>query len=389
MTGPSASYMPSLDSLRGVAALLVAAMHLSWFFSATLDLHFGFLAVELFFVISGVVIARSYEAALVESKDIGRFFIRRMARLYPLHLLTLLMMLGLDVLFAGILKTGHIVYTDQALYTFSLNLLMLQCVGLWKGDQIWNFPSWSISVELAVNLIWALLLVRGLYSISMRWLIVYGCALVLVTQKGLSLYGGFYENSFGVLNNGILRGMAGFTLGTLVWHYREYLGAWTRENPGLRAAAELALIGSFVGLASLYGSALYLGMDYVFMLVLFPLAVAFTMIPGTYWQKTLDLAPLRFLGQLSYSVYLLHMPVSVVFGVVWVFGLGLREPSSIKGLSYLAVLIMTSAVVYHWFELPARRWIVQRFDKRPEPELKSAQSAAQPAGLERNAVPAT
>src|ERR1700722_12878203 len=78
-------FFSGLDGLRGVAALFVAMRHISFFHN--LGVHGGYLAVDLFFVLSGFVIANAYEARLAGGPSAPRFLVLRYVRLWPVYAL--------------------------------------------------------------------------------------------------------------------------------------------------------------------------------------------------------------------------------------------------------------------------------------------------------------
>mgnify|MGYP001763917224 FL=1 len=138
----------SVEGLRGLLALSVCLGHfglVTLFERVGLQLNFHY-AVDLFFVISGLVLARSnYFAAPSISTPL--FLLKRMARLYPLHLITLLMMLGLNVFRGNSLNPQSLIE----------NVFLIHNIGLSTFNNTFNFPSWSISVEICCTLIGFLL----------------------------------------------------------------------------------------------------------------------------------------------------------------------------------------------------------------------------------------
>lgn len=116
----------------------------------------GFLAVQLFWVISGFVIAKAYTN--IEWVP-NRFFRNRFARLYPLHFLTLILVTILQTIF-GNLQGEFAICKYQDTYHFLLNLLFIPAVGFEKGCSF-NAPIWSVSVEITSYLAFACLLTFG------------------------------------------------------------------------------------------------------------------------------------------------------------------------------------------------------------------------------------
>lgn len=116
----------------------------------------GFLAVQLFWVISGFVIAKAYTNTNWNPR---RFLQNRFARLYPLHFLTLLSVAILQIVIRNS-QGSFAICRYQDLYHFILNLLFIPAVGLENGCS-YNAPIWSVSVELISYLAFASLLTFG------------------------------------------------------------------------------------------------------------------------------------------------------------------------------------------------------------------------------------
>ena len=184
----------SIEGLRGVAALLVALFHVyvygKWggFPARWGPLQHAWLFVDLFFVISGYVMAAAYGERLQTPFAVAAYMVRRFFRLYPLHLVTtfsvILAALAVQTAKWLLARQGVVLGGEQPfavaffdLRYFGLDLLLLQGVGIMRME-IHNFPSWSISVEFWMYLIFALtmMLVRS------RWLrIVLSVAVVALS----------------------------------------------------------------------------------------------------------------------------------------------------------------------------------------------------------------
>jgi peptidoglycan/LPS O-acetylase OafA/YrhL len=106
--------------------------------------HFN-LFVDLFFVVSGFVIARQYFGRVNDAGSIGRFLWRRLARIYPLHLATLAFYLAL----AGALHFGAARTDNPARYPLSDLPAQFLLLHAFVGERLtFNFPSWSLSAEM-------------------------------------------------------------------------------------------------------------------------------------------------------------------------------------------------------------------------------------------------
>ena len=137
-----------LEGLRGILALSVCFGHygieqITYRFGVSFNFHF---AVDIFFMISGFVMAYSNYYAK-QKPSFVRFTIKRFARLYPLHLLTLLCML--------ILVQGHA--PPLRLDIFGQHILLIHNLAPYTVNDAFNFPSWSISVEFYCALLFFML----------------------------------------------------------------------------------------------------------------------------------------------------------------------------------------------------------------------------------------
>ena len=144
----------ALDSWRGICALSVVLFHLNAGTHLHALLNNGYVAVDFFFVLSGFVIGSAYHDRIRDGADLARFSLRRVGRLYPLHLAVLLVYLALE--------TGRLALHNPAAFTgerswpaFFADLFLLQ--GFNAYDLSWNMPAWSISIELWTNLAFAVL----------------------------------------------------------------------------------------------------------------------------------------------------------------------------------------------------------------------------------------
>ncbi|TKD50485.1 acyltransferase family protein [Sphingomonas baiyangensis] len=153
----------ALDSWRGIAALTVAFGHLKTSgFLSTLPVASGsYRFVDFFFVLSGFVIAHSSGVRIASKRgEIWPFFIRRIARLWPLHLFVLGLFAAYRVLLAIAkilgLRAGSAAFEGEfALAWLPANLTMTQAWGF-LPMATWNEPAWSISAEFAAYITFAL-----------------------------------------------------------------------------------------------------------------------------------------------------------------------------------------------------------------------------------------
>jgi len=188
-----AGQLPSLTSLRGVAALWVVLFHYSVVYFPSLNssgysslVGKGYLAVDMFFMLSGFVMTHVYHQAFLQSigDNYRGFLVARIARLYPLHVLVLTLFVvvaltarGVDCAVTGVFN-GIPLTGPRSFTAFIANLFMLQ--GLNAGQLSWNYPAWSISVEFIAYLLFP-------FALPSIWRAPAGIKLALTTLPGARL----------------------------------------------------------------------------------------------------------------------------------------------------------------------------------------------------------
>lgn len=282
----------ALDALRGLAALWVVYFHVYG--------GLGYLAVDFFLVLSGFILAHRYLYGNKPASPL-EFINHRIARLYPLHLYTLLVFVLVHWLIYWTMPS----FPDGALFTFVQHLTMTHNIGLSPQGLTWNFPSWSVSVEFWVNILFIFLITRQTRSGVLFLLGTLGILILFMQHGQLNTQS---ENYFGFLNSGLLRGMASFLLGILSYRvYLFYRNDWRVEKYAvwLEAVCVLAVLGI---LWSRTGASM--GMD-----VFVPYLALLTVAVFAFEQGWLSrgLRKLAYLGEISYSVYLNHLVVLMVF----------------------------------------------------------------------------
>jgi peptidoglycan/LPS O-acetylase OafA/YrhL len=327
----------TLDFLRFVAALGVVALHYGEPLATRLGGdpgRLGFLAlwVDVFFVISGFVISHVYAGRMRTVSAYGTFLRRRLARLAPLHWATLgfYVALGLAMLAVGVKSQSPGTFAWD---TLPQQVLFLHAFGT-TNVASFNFPSWSISAEMAMYVLLPVFLrLRGWI-----WLLAIAApALLWIFDPAWSAR--TYEL-------GVLRAFAGFAFGMALYRVRDRLALIPIPFPLL-----LASIGAFILLGATGAPTRWLG-PLAFLIA--ALAVATDMKGSPAVVKRVG--PL---GQLTYSLYMLHMPVrTLLIAYVGEHALHLGGAAYV-GWILLAVLALfgLSYASWRWFEKPARRWI--------------------------------
>jgi len=135
----------ALDCLRGIAAIAVGVFHFSPIWA-------GYLAVDFFLILSGFILSHRYLYSGTPTSPVD-FISHRLARLYHLHIFTLVTFIAAYLLENGVLPA----YVDGTFFTFLQQLTLTHNIGLNPSDITYNYPSWSISVEFWVNILFIFL----------------------------------------------------------------------------------------------------------------------------------------------------------------------------------------------------------------------------------------
>jgi peptidoglycan/LPS O-acetylase OafA/YrhL len=351
--------IPSLTGLRGVAALWVMMFHGAQF-SATLDdkdryiseliAGGGYLGVDVFFVLSGFILAHHYAASVRDwsFRRYGEFLMRRLARIYPVHIAALIL-LGALALLQVVLDIPRIYTQDLSAYGL---LRSLSLTNAWSIPALstWNVASWSVSAEWAAYLAFPMVV---LVSIRLRSSAAVAAICLLLTALALSIR--LSEHSSG-LAFGLHRIAAEFTGGVLLY------SVWKQATPlGHRIARKL----SFTAVAVLIVSANLMDAHFGTRSVMAFLPIlAFLVVYGFAIDRTALSAPsMQYLGKLSYSIYLVHQTF-MYFARDVVSSLDRAHQPLAVMLGVLIAIILTilcAAWLFHSIEEPARRLILRHF----------------------------
>lgn len=320
-----------LTSLRFAFALLVFGSHLSnsqgsWVYTAFLEN--GFAGVGFFFMLSGFVLHWS-----CREQAMGQFYRNRIARIYPTHLLTLLLFL-LPALLKGSPPGEAPALLSNALL---LHAFVPDEAFFFSGNPV----SWSISVEFFFYALFPLLLMgKGRLRRVLLLLIVLAMiagAFLLPQEQQHALY---YISPLMRLPEFII----GMELSAL-FQRKQKIQDTTRQYSGWQWLALAAFIISYA-LANYIPLLYRYGMYY--WLPVGCLIYAFAL-PG-FWHRLLSQRWLRWLGEISFAFYMIHL---LVIRVVMKLGLS----TFVESLLALALSIAAAAAIRHFYEQPLNRLI--------------------------------
>lgn len=354
-----------LDGLRGIAALAVVIFHYHHFFLTDADARsaipgsdrfpFGFLrplydhgnlAVELFWIISGFVFAHVYFNRKTSLPDFAR---ARFARLYPLHLATLLFVAGLQAV--SLQTVGHWqVYGNNDLHHFLLQLVFASNSVTLSHGLSFNGPIWSVSLEMASYGIFFLSLPLLLRLATLR-----RAGLALLFCVTFFLAHEFWPSGQTIITRGVSLCAAFFFGGVALYAFAD---ARPRHY-----ARELTVVLIAIGAASFLWAAP--GADTVRLFAACALAILAAACLDQ--QNAIrPIAAITFLGAISYSLYLVHVPIQMIILLADdIFFGGTRGFASQYWVlpTYLATVIGASALSYRYFELPLNKALRQKLTR--------------------------
>jgi peptidoglycan/LPS O-acetylase OafA/YrhL len=340
----------ALDAYRFLAAAAVVVGHFDDGFRLGLDrlsplaVRFG-LFVDFFFILSGFVIALNYQGRITSAASYGDFIWRRLARLWPLHMVVL-------AFFGSLGLFGHLVnYQFNYPEAFRLSGLPWNVVLMHAWGPVWhmsyNVASWSISAELFVYLLFPLFAwqARRLpLPVNLGLVVLFVAVMALLRhQAGLLPW---YQATYDL---GMLRAVPSFLLGVLIHRHIQNSPAtspagWQFSWPVAHGIFIAALLAMHLNLPAELVIAL-------FGLFVFAAARAEQAVPDTILTRPL----FNRLGQASYGLYMVHMPLMTCGIFIIRRTTGYDGGWGIVFAAGTFVLSLALALaLYRWLEHPAR-----------------------------------
>ena len=351
----------TIDGLRGVAALLVVCRHIVPLHGGKLNFQSSYLAVELFFLFSGFVIAHAYDRRFEAGLRFREFVRVRLIRLYPIYFL------GFAIAVLTVPLARLMGLRTWPLYPAVIlpNLLMLPTPIRFAGGLLFPFnnPSWTLFFELLGNFVYALVIKHLTNGRLTLILIVTAAWLALTAFLFGSLDVGYNARHF---VGGFARVFFSFFAWAAVYRLQLARPCPLKISPWVLLAAACGLL--VVKLPRGLDRELY---DSVCALVVFPAFayMATAVEPGKVGQKVFTLG-----GGASYALYLIHAPLGGVLNQFFtVFG---RPKGSIAlGVAFIVAVSIISVLVEIYYDRPVRRWLNGLTAGRPREAGPKAVSA--------------
>jgi len=332
MKSAAKPHFPVLSGLRGVAALYVALGHIGPMFGGWIKLPMAHAGLDLFFLLSGVVIESSYSDRLRDGRMSFYDFVKvRMIRIYPVYILgTLIMMMVMLRIGASspLFHTPHtLAYVEHPAIAVPAAILM---VPLFKYADVFPFdpPAWSLFFELMANFA---------YAACIRQLPTKRLIIIVVLCFFASAFGRTYLSWVALQSTRV-----GFSFGLGLILFRLYRRESNRHLPPGFQWALLVVAAFLLNLQSEREATLVVAVG-------FPIII-YAALHGKTGNSVFE-----FLGNVSYPLYLLHVPV--LFLIVCVFHIYILA----IGVIYIPFMIVLSWWIYKYFDTPSRRFLRARF----------------------------
>jgi peptidoglycan/LPS O-acetylase OafA/YrhL len=370
----------SLQGTRGICALVVAIAHFDAIILTDLKIFLRpALAVDFFFVLSGFILYYRYESELKNGAiSFLNYSLKRLARLVPLHIFTLFILISSYAIYTILLNyssAGEFSlsgfpaiddgrrYGQGELYSFVTDVFLLSGIGFHSVDATWNYPSWSVSSELFVGLAFGVI-----FTFRRAWLITISGLFILFCYIALWNYPGHLQSHsqshFFFLDIGLLRTIGGFAAGVCVAMHRKHF-----ERSGvLLSKFDLSIFSAIVlSYFILFGRDNYI--DFIAIPAIAVLIGSLSARSGSV-SKFLSSMPLKRLGDISFSVYLIHVTVIGLFQFVLTDGerpvTNYISPAQQLWLLslYIPAVLVAATLCFKYIEKPSRGFLYNLIDKR-------------------------
>ncbi len=370
-TKPAPEYFGALDGFRGALALLIAVYHTIWLthINTSAFLNNGQVLVDLFFVFSGFLMFLLYNGKLGTARQGFDFIKRRVARIYPLHFVMLIIFVSFQAMRVvshkiglSVVEPGEIMpFTQSApetLASFLANLTLTQSMGLFDS-LTYNPPAWTVSVEFYTYFVF--LAMMAFFPPRKR--IHFAIIAVMIATLYFRLSQLKPDMDFHY-DYGFWRCLAGFYCGILAaWIYRGLKPHLARiKSPSAFHALEIAtLVVLYIFIVTFTGRLQFL---------FGPIAILFVLtfaIGRGVISSIMTTKPLLYLGKISYSIYLVHVLISIGFTVFAERILpGIAGPDwnangyggDLLLVPYLCLVIFVSHYTYKYVERPGQKAIL-------------------------------
>lgn len=334
----------TIDGLRGIAALLVVCRHIVPLHGGRLDFQSSYLAVELFFLFSGFVIAHAYDKRFEAGLGFWAFAKVRYIRLWPLYILGFAIAV-LTVPVAGLFGIRTWPLLPEVIIP---GIFILPIWVQFAGGQLYPFnnPSWTLFFELVANFA---------YALTFKWLNNRRLAVVILISAALLIWTALWFESLDVGYNrahfvgGFGRVFFSFFAGVGIYRFQTLRPCPIRISPWILMAVVVCLL--IARIPEGLDRELY---DIGCALIVFP---AFAYLATAVEPKSPRVQKAFMLGgAVSYGLYLIHAPLGGVLNQFFTV-YGRPTPSIPLALTFIAGASLIAWLAEKYYDQPVRRWL--------------------------------
>lgn len=343
----------TLDGMRGFAALAVAVLHYG---TDIADKHQlfrnGTMTVDLFFVLSGFVIAHAYEPRFAAGMSNMRYILLRLIRFYPMYLAGTLISIATEL---ALIRFGYFKHPMSSATFWSRVMFAISFVPIiWPSVSFYpfNFPAWSLFLELLGNLA---------HKLAFRRLNTTAILIVMALCFAVAAVAPDYKDT-GINSMVCYVSRIGFSFFAGVLTYR----FWSRLTFRPRLPPWLFIAALWAAFSFELGPALYL---------VFPVLIYF----GASVEPTgMTRRVFRFFGDASYSIYMLHFPLMHLadFALPKLTKMPLEAFSPWIMAPLLLATILVATIFDKLYDGPLRSWLTLLLRRKAAPVGESAMALA-------------
>ena len=342
-----------IDICRGIAAYCIVIFHYRIFYDTNISTshfvknqqpfynilfpayEFGWIAVQFFFTISGFIFYYLYLKDIYNKKiSLVEFFIKRFSRLYPLHFLTLNLVLVLYLVFQ-LLNLKLFSFSEINIKHYFLNILLISSWGLEDGASF-NNPSWSISIEILVYSLFFFIAKNKVKKFYLTFLFI---------LLGIFLF--YYNKLIGY-------GIFCFFIGGLTYLFIKKINDYKIKNINFVLFFLIILMGNIFIIIQYKITGIFFKI--LILTVFFPSLIIFL-----FFIQKLNIKigkRISIIGDISYSIYLIHFPIQIfIFGILGFINLKIDFNYEIIFLTYILIISILSFMSYFCFEKPMQKFL--------------------------------
>ncbi len=343
----------SLNGLRFILAIWIAYFHVGHMFDEDgfgmlPFLRLGIARVDVFFVLSGFVLSHVYWAQRTKPFNFLDFMVARLARIYPMYLLALAIIIA--YLIGGAIL-GKAANTSYPLSDLVMSLFFLQASGLTQTNS-WNFPAWAVAAEMGGYIAFPVFIYLAQLTRKLPYLLLaIAIGVVYLLEIFLQTVSPLPMNEL-TSDWGILRGASVMFCGVAA---RSVLNVFKPDTI-------LSIITALAGISLVFTSAMqHWGVPLVGLGAAF-LMIGLARLDELKVQTGLSSGLMQELGNWSYVIFILHAPIYTILAQLCTL-LGYEFVATpLSSLFFMCVVILISGPIYHSVEKPAREYIRKKWE---------------------------